>query len=352
MLHIASREYAAAALGVSLALALASPSRSLAVGIDVGLLIGARPLSEQGVLGSYNHEGGAKNGVGSGGEYFEHVGFAMAAEYLECNSGSLASPNPMTLRFFNALAPVQVLESVEQSLGKGADAHGPLQHGLLHHGVPAALAEAVDYLVVGQHGSEGRTPVYQRLAPIGQSKVLEQGFALGSVHLGPFGGAALGFPVACCLESFGSARRQVLLEGLDPLRARAPLIKPGIKQLQKHPLRPAVVVRIASLHLAAPIKTKPKAVQLLAVAQNIGLRSGGRMLPSLNRILLSRQSKSIKAHGMQHIKTLMAHKTPHNIRSNVAQGMPHMKTRPRRVGEHIKHIKRLPIRRKICAVHR
>ena len=258
----------------------------------------------------------------------------------------------MTLRFFNALAPVQVLESVEQSLGKGADAHGPLQHGLLHHGVPAALAEAVDYLVVGQYGAQIRAPIDYGFAPVGQSKVLEQGFALGSVHLGPFGGAALGFPMACCLESFGSARRQVLLEGLDPLRARAPLIKPGIKQLQKHPLRPAVVVRIASLHLAAPIKTKPKAVQLLAVAQNIGLRSGGRMLPSLNRILLSRQSKSIKAHGMQHIKTLMAHKTPHNIRSNVAQGMPHMKTRPRRVGEHIKHIKRLPIRRKICAVHR
>ena len=112
------------------------------------------------MLGSYNHEGGPKNGVGSGGENFKHVGFAMAAEYLECNSGSLASPNPMTLRFFNALAPVQVLESVEQSLGKGADAHGPLQHGLLHHGVPAALAEAVDYLVVGQYGAQIRAPIH------------------------------------------------------------------------------------------------------------------------------------------------------------------------------------------------
>ena len=182
--------------------------------------------------------------------------------------------------------------------------------------------------------------------------MLKQGFALGSVHLGPFGGAALWFPVACCLESFGSARRQVLHEGLDPLRARASLIKPCIKQLQKHPLRPAVVVRVAGLNLTAPIKTKPKAVQLLAVAQNISLRRSGRMLPCLNRILLGRQAKSIKAHGMQHIKTLVAHKTPHNIRSNVAQGMPHMKARPRGVGEHIEHIKRLPIRRKICAVHR
>ena len=182
--------------------------------------------------------------------------------------------------------------------------------------------------------------------------MLKQGFALGSVHLAPFGGAALWFTVACCLESFGSARRQVLHQGLDPLRARASLIKPCIKQLQKHPLRPAVVVRVASLHLAAPIKTKPKAVQLLAVAQNIGLRRSGRMLPGLNRILLSRQAKSIKAHGMKHIKTLMAHETPHNIRGNVAQGMTHMKARPGGVGEHIKHIKRLPIRRKICTVYR
>ena len=65
----------------------------------------------------------------------------------------------MALRFFDALAPVQVLEAVEQPLGKGADAHGPLQHGLLHHGVPAALAEAVDYLVVGQYGAKFRAPI-------------------------------------------------------------------------------------------------------------------------------------------------------------------------------------------------
>ena len=90
--------------------------------------------------------------------------------------------------------------------------------------------------------------------------MLKQGFALGSVHLGPLGGAALWFPVACGVESFGSARRQVLHEGLDPLRAPASLIKPCIKQLQKHPLRPTVVVRVAGLNLTAPIKTKPKSV--------------------------------------------------------------------------------------------
>ena len=157
MLHVASREHPADALGVCLAFALASPRRSLAVCIDVGLLTGARPMREHGVLRSNDHEGGPKNGVGAGGEYFEHVGsagcvrsacnwllaascFAKATEYLECNSCSLASTDPMALGFFDAVAPIELVEAVEQSLGKGTDAHGPLQHGLLHHGVSAALA--------------------------------------------------------------------------------------------------------------------------------------------------------------------------------------------------------------------
>ena len=71
VLHIASREHPADALGVCLAFALASTSRSLSVGIDFGFLSRARPLREQGVLGGKDHEGGPKNGVGSGGEYFE-----------------------------------------------------------------------------------------------------------------------------------------------------------------------------------------------------------------------------------------------------------------------------------------
>ncbi len=66
----------------------------------------------------------------------------------------------MALGFFDAFAPIELVEAVEQSLGKGADAHGPLQHGLLHHGVSAAFAEAVDYLVVGQYGAQLRAPIH------------------------------------------------------------------------------------------------------------------------------------------------------------------------------------------------
>ena len=66
----------------------------------------------------------------------------------------------MALGFFDAVAPIELVEAVEQSLGKGTDAHGPLQHGLLHHGVSAALAEAVDYLVVGQYGTQLRAPIH------------------------------------------------------------------------------------------------------------------------------------------------------------------------------------------------
>ena len=321
------------------------------------------------MLGSDHHKRGAKNRIGPGRKHFKHFGSAgfagfagaasygllvasrSAAEHPKPNPRALAAADPVALRFLDAVAPVQLLEAVEQALGKGTDAHGPLKHGLLHDGMAAALAQTVHDFVVGEHGSEGRTPVDQRLAAVGQAEVLQQRFALRRVHGGPFGRGALGFPVVGGVQAFGAPRAQVGHERFDRLRALALPVVPGVKQLKEYPLRPAVVVGVAGLHLAAPVKAQPEAVELLAVALDVGLGRDGGVLTGLNGVLLRRKPKGVKAHRVQHIKALVPLKTTDDVAGDVAQRVPHVEPRTRGVGEHVEHIKGLPIRRKIRAVH-
>ena len=138
MLHVGSREHATHGLRIGLAVALAPACRLLAVGLHFGPLGLGRPLPEHRMLGSDHHKRGAKNGVGAGRKHFEHVGFAHSArssllvasslagsarEHFKPNPRPLASANPVALRLFDAVAPVQLVEAVEQALGKGADAH-------------------------------------------------------------------------------------------------------------------------------------------------------------------------------------------------------------------------------------
>ena len=257
----------------------------------------------------------------------------------------------MALRFLDAVAPIQLVEAVEQALGKSTDAHRPLQHGLLDDGVSAALAQAVHHFVVGQYRAQGGAPVHQGLAAVGQAVVLQQRFALRRVHGGPFVRGAVGFAVAGGVQALGSPRAQVGHKRFDRLRALDRPVVPGAKQLQKDPLRPAVVGGVAGLDLTAPIKPEPQAVQLLAVALDVGLGGDGRVLAGLDGVLLRGESEGVKAHGVQHIEALMALKSADDVAGDVAQGVADVKACARRVGKHIQHIKRLPIRRKIRAVH-
>ena len=113
----------------------------------------------------------------------------------------------------------------------------------------------------------------------------------------------------------------------------------AIEHFDERPLRPLVICRVASAYLAVPIVAETYLVELFAVTVDIFLGCHLGMLPRLYGILLGRQAVCVIPHGVQHIKAVQAFVTRINVRSYVAQRMPNVQPRPRRVWEHIEHIK-------------
>ena len=155
--------------------------------------------------------------------------------------------------------------------------------------------------------------------------MLQQRFALRRIHGNPFGLGALRFAVACGVQAFGAPRVQVRHQRFDRLRALALFVVPCSKQLNKNPLRPAVVVGVAGLHLATPVKTQSEAVQLLAVALDVDLGRDGGMLAGLNGVLFRRKAEGVKAHRVQHVEALMAPKAADDVAGDVAERVSDVK---------------------------
>ena len=110
---------------------------------------------------------------------------------------ALGAADPVALHGEHALGPVdQLVHVVQQALGVVGDAEEPLgQLAQLHHGA-AALAAAVDDLLVGQHGLVHGAPVDRRLAPLGQAALEEaQEEPLGPAVVLGLAGGDLGVPV-------------------------------------------------------------------------------------------------------------------------------------------------------------
>ena len=264
-----------------------------------------------------HHEGDAEHRVGTGGEDGER---GVGVGHAEFHFRALRASDPVALGLLNAVAPVDGVQAVEQTLGISRHAQTPLAHLLLFHGIAAAFAHAVDHLVVGQHGAELRTPVDHRFAQEGQS-VLHQQVALLLFVGGP---ATFGF--------------ELLYEFLNGLCLLKLLVEVGVEHLLEGPLRPMVVVGRTSAHLAVPIETEADLVQLLAVAVDVGKGGLLRVLSRLDGILLGWQAVGVVAHGVQHVEALQTLIAGIDVGGDVAQRMTHMQTCAAGVGEHVQDI--------------
>ncbi|EMR00748.1 hypothetical protein ADICEAN_04134 [Cesiribacter andamanensis AMV16] len=110
------------------------------------------------------------------------------------------------------------------------------------------------------------------------------------------------------------------------------------KQLLEDPLGPFVIGRVGCGNLTAPVKGEANVFELLFVASNVLFGSNGRMLAGLDGVLLGRQAKGIKAHGMQHIVALHALEARNDIGGNVAKGVAYVQAGARGVGKHVKRV--------------
>ena len=137
---------------------------------------------------------------------------------------------------------------------------------------------------------------------------------------------------------FGTHEFEVFYELDDGLCLMAGGAEIGAEHALEGPLRPLIIARVAGAHLAAPVKRKAYLVQLLTIAVDILLGGNGGMLTCLYGILLSRQTISIVAHGVEHVETLQPLVAGIDVGCNISQWMTNMKTGSRWVREHVEHI--------------
>ena len=273
----------------------------------------------------------------------------------ELYRSTFAAANPVALHFFDALVPINGFESLKQSLGVGADAHAPLAHFLLLHGVATTLAHTVFDFVVGQHGSQCRAPVHHGVGQVGEAIVHQDELLLLIVHAFPVGSREFTFEMVAekelllrkvfvpvgilrCIYVVGAVGIELPDERINVLCTVGVFIKPRIENLPENPLGPLVIFRIARAHFAVPIVGKTNAIELLAITSDVGLRSDFRVLPCLNGVLLGGQSEAVVSHGVQHVEALIAFVASNDIACYIAQRMPHVQARPTRVGKHVEHV--------------
>ena len=121
--------------------------------VDIGQL--ARPLFDRWMLGRDNHIGRSEQGVRTGGVNGQRI--TLGGLEIDLRAGRTA--DPVFLLHLDAIDEVHVVQIVDQALRILGDGKHPLALGLVDDLATAALAHAVDDLLVCQHALAGGTPV-------------------------------------------------------------------------------------------------------------------------------------------------------------------------------------------------
>ena len=137
------------------------------------------------------------------------------------------------------------------------------------------------------------------------------------------------------MEALCARLRETLRQLFDGARLLAVIVIVAVEHFLESPLRPVVILRVASADFAAPVEGEAYLVQLFAVAVDIVDGCNCRVLYG---ILLGGQSVSVIAHGIQHVEALEAFISGVDVRSDVAQRMSHVQPRPAGIGEHVEDI--------------
>ena len=241
-----------------------------------------RSLDELGgerVLRREHEERGAEERVRSGREDGDVDVQLLDAEDDLCAVGA---PDPVALHRQHVLGPrLEQAHLLEQLVRVGGDAEEPLlQVPPLDQGT-AALAAAVDHLLVGEHGLVVRAPVDRGVLAVGQ----------------------------------------------------APL-----EELEEEPLRPAVVGGLVRRDLAVPVDRPAHAVHLFADGGDVPLGDETRMLALADGRVLGREPESVIAHRAQDAKAHPAADVREDVAQRVVLDVPHMQL-ARRVREHFKDVR-------------
>ena len=330
-----ARRHAAHAPRLGDALALRALPRLGDVPFDGVPVFGRGELADPLVFGGDDHERHAEDRVGTRGEDFE-----LAVRTLDVEEDLRAdrTADPVALDLLERVAPFEPLQPVEHPLGVGRHAEQPLLHALLLHGIASAHRQSVAHLVVGQHRAQLRTPVHHRVGSVGQTVVLQHLLAPHLVPGVPLRGRETHFGRAGDVQPLGPRCGEGGLQLLDRTRLLPVVAVVGGEHFEEGPLRPLVVLRIARAHLAVPVEREADLVELLAVAGDVALGRHGRVLSRLDGVLLGRKTERVVTHRVQDVESLEAFVARIDVQGDVAQRMPDVQARSRRIGKHVEDV--------------
>ena len=89
-------------------------------------------------------------------------------ENFELDGSPLTPTNPIGLGVLQRQRPIDFVQPVQQTLGISGDAHAPLRHFLSDDRMSPTLGNPVHNFIIGQYGSQSRTPVYLTFGKVGQ----------------------------------------------------------------------------------------------------------------------------------------------------------------------------------------
>ena len=263
-----------------LLLRLALLDRPRARAFRVGAHLVVQPLDER-MLGRQDEEGRAEQRVRPRREDRDvHVQLLVAEEHLR----ALGAADPVALDRLCLLGPVDQLQILEQLVRVGRDPEEPLLHVLRDDGRAAALALAVDHVLVGDDGLVLRAPVDGRLLPIRE---------------------------------------------------------PGLEELQEQPLGPAVVLRLVRRDLPVPVDHPAQPAHLAADVRDVPLDDLPRMSALADRRVLGGQPERVPAHRAQDVPARSPAVMRDDVAQRVVEDVAHVQ-RPRGIREHLEHVE-LPL---------
>ena len=224
------------------------------------------------MLGGHDHVGGTEQGVRPGGVNLHR----LSRRGLEGHLRAGGTANPVDLLRPHPLGVVHQIQIVDQPLGILGDFQHPLALDLADNLAAAPLAHAADHFFVGQHAFAGGAPVDRHFLFIGQ---------------------------------------------------------PLLKQLEKDPLGPFVIVGIGGVDFPRPVEGQAQRLQLALEAGHIVFGHDFGMNVVFDGKVLRRQAEGVPAHGIQHVVSLQAALAGHHVQGGVGAGMTHVEPLAGGIGE-------------------
>ena len=243
-------------------------------GNGVGILNKTRvhPLLDEGVLGADDHIGCAEQRIGAGGV----DGQGVTGGGGKVDFRAVAAADPVALLGLDAVDVVHIVQIVDQAVSVGGDFQHPLALVLLHNGAAAALAHAVDDLLIGQND-------------LAAGAVVDCGFLLV--------GKAL------------------------------------FEQLDENPLGPLVILGVGGVDFTVPVKGQAQRLQLALEAGHVLGGDDFRVDVVFQGVVLGRQAEGVPAHRVEDVIAALTLFAGNDVQRGVAARMAHVQTGRRRVRE-------------------